>query len=30
VVERGWSEDRYVEMLKRVLRGALVRESTQS
>jgi AcrR family transcriptional regulator len=30
VVERGWSEDRYVGMLKRVLRGALVRESTQS
>jgi AcrR family transcriptional regulator len=30
VVERGWSEERYMEMLKRVLRGALVRESTQS
>lgn len=30
VVERSWSEERYVETLKRVLRGALVRASTQS
>ena len=29
VVERGWSEERLVEQLKRVLRGALVRESTE-
>ena len=29
VVERGWSEERYVETLKRVLRGVLVREPTR-
>jgi hypothetical protein len=30
VVERGWSQERLVEQLKVVLRGALVRASTQS
>jgi hypothetical protein len=30
IVERGWSQERYVETLKRVLRGALVRESTDT
>jgi AcrR family transcriptional regulator len=30
VVERGWSEERCVEQLKRVLRGALVRDSANS
>jgi AcrR family transcriptional regulator len=30
IVERGWSEERYVETLKRVLRAALVRESTDA